>query len=321
MNFLKPASIYRLKSVIKSHEKEQNLKKRKIKDILHFPLSFICCFGWNLFKSKEQEKYKNNLSIVSIFKNESEYLKEWIEYHKLIGVTKFYLYNNESTDDYLTVLKPYIQNGIVELIDMPGKARQMDAYNDCLNKHKNDTKYLAVIDVDEFVFSKNYDIPKLLNSFFLKHKKAAGLTINWMIFGSSNKEKKENDFVINRFKYRSKDDFEKNKHIKTIVNPRRTLGFENPHYACYLEGFKAYDINGKIINGPLNDNTSTTEIIRINHYFTKSREEFLIKRNRGYADQNGIRDLKQFNEHDKNDVYDDTMNKYIEKIKETYEKL
>lgn len=315
MNFLKPASIYRLKSVIKSHEKEDNLKVRKFKDILHFPLAFICCIGWNLFKSKEKENYENELSICSIFKNESEYLKEWIEYHRLVGVTKFYLYNNDSTDDYLAVLKPYIENKIVELIDIHGKARQMDAYNDCLNKHKNDTKYLIIIDIDEFVFSENHEIPKLVKSLFDKNKKVGGITINWMLFGSSNLEKKEEGLVIDRFKYRAYDNFEKNKLIKTIVNPRRTLGFENPHYACYLEGYKAYDANGKIVKGPVNNNINTVKKIRINHYFTKSKEEFIIKRNRGFADQEGIRDLKEFDEHNKNDIYDDTMKKYVEKLK------
>lgn len=319
MNCLKPASIYRLKSVIKMHSHENNLKKRKIKDILHFPISFICSIVFNLFKDKEKEKYDNNLAIVAIFKNEGEYLKEWIEYHRIIGVTKFYLYNNESTDNYKAVLKPYIENNIVELTDMPGKARQMDAYNDCINKHKNDTKFLAVLDLDEFIFTKNNNALEIINSFFLSNKKAGGLTINWMIFGSSNKEKKEDGFVIERFKYRANDNFNKNQHIKSIVNPRRVLGFENPHYACYLEGFKGYDINGKIVSGALNDDFSSLDTIRINHYFTKSKEEFIAKRNRGYADQNGLRDLKQFEEHDKNDIYDDSMNYYIQKLK-TYEK-
>lgn len=321
MNFLKPASIYRLKSVIKSHKKIENLQARKICDFLHFPIAFISCIGWNLFKSKEKEEHDNEFSIVSIFKNESRYLKEWIEYHKLIGATKFYLYNNNSTDDYLAVLKPYIENNLVEIINMPGIARQMNAYNDCINKYRNTTKFLAILDIDEFIYSENKDFLSLLNSFFSKYKKAGGLAINWMIYGSSNKEKKENDLVLNRFKYHAQDNFEKNKHIKTIVNPRRVLGFQNPHYACYHEGYKAYDINGKIISEALNNDFSSLKTIRINHYFTKSKEEFLIMRNRGYADQNGLRDLKQFEEHDKNDIYDDSMNYYVEKIKENYEKL
>ena len=32
------------------------------------------------------------LSIVAISKNEAPYIKEWIEYHKLVGVERFYFY-------------------------------------------------------------------------------------------------------------------------------------------------------------------------------------------------------------------------------------
>ena len=41
---------------------------------------------------------KYYFSICAIFKDESLSIKEWIEYHKLIGVEHFYLYNNNSTD-------------------------------------------------------------------------------------------------------------------------------------------------------------------------------------------------------------------------------
>ena len=36
---------------------------------------------------------KHQLSICAIFKNEAKFLKEWIEYHRLVGVDHFYLYD------------------------------------------------------------------------------------------------------------------------------------------------------------------------------------------------------------------------------------
>ena len=43
-----------------------------------------------------------DLSVCAIFKDEASYLKEWIEYHKLVGVQHFYLYENENeSDDFL----------------------------------------------------------------------------------------------------------------------------------------------------------------------------------------------------------------------------
>ena len=61
------------------------------------------------------------LSIATIFRNEAPYLKEWIEYHLMMGVDHFYLYNNMSEDNYLEVLNPYIEHDIVTLVDWPNQ--------------------------------------------------------------------------------------------------------------------------------------------------------------------------------------------------------
>ena len=58
-----------------------------------------------------------SLYVCAIFKNETPYLKEWIEFHRIVGVEKFILYQNNSVDDYRYVLDPYVAEGIVELID------------------------------------------------------------------------------------------------------------------------------------------------------------------------------------------------------------
>jgi hypothetical protein len=53
-----------------------------------------------------------------MFKDEAPWLKEWISYHhNILGVEHFYLYNNDSSDDYREVLRPWIDQHIVELID------------------------------------------------------------------------------------------------------------------------------------------------------------------------------------------------------------
>ncbi len=55
----------------------------------------------------KENKYSYYLSIGAIFNDEADYLKEWIEYHRLAGpVEHFYLYNNNSQDHYLDVLQP-----------------------------------------------------------------------------------------------------------------------------------------------------------------------------------------------------------------------
>lgn len=67
----------------------------------------------------QEEVKKHCLSICSLFTNEEKYLAEWLEYHLLIGVEHFYLYNNESDDEFEKVLEPYIKDEVVTLINWP----------------------------------------------------------------------------------------------------------------------------------------------------------------------------------------------------------
>ena len=44
------------------------------------------------------------LSICAIYRDEAFYLREWLEFHRLVGVERFFLYHNLSIDDHLSVL-------------------------------------------------------------------------------------------------------------------------------------------------------------------------------------------------------------------------
>lgn len=113
---------------------------------------------------------KYQLSVCALFKNEAPYLKEWIEYHRLVGVDHFYLYNNESRDQFLQVLFPYIREGIVTLVHWPDRmpnvegeqsshwalSTQVPAYEHALKvRAEKETKWVAFLDIDEFLVPVN----------------------------------------------------------------------------------------------------------------------------------------------------------------------
>lgn len=43
-----------------------------------------------------------------MFKNETVYLQEWLEFHRSISVQKFYLCNHQSADHFEPVLEPNV---------------------------------------------------------------------------------------------------------------------------------------------------------------------------------------------------------------------
>jgi hypothetical protein len=56
------------------------------------------------------------LSIGAVFRDEDDFLAEWIEFHLCLGVEHFFLYNHFSaTDQHEEILRPYIVAGLVTL--------------------------------------------------------------------------------------------------------------------------------------------------------------------------------------------------------------
>lgn len=265
-------------------------------------------------------KFQYYLAISCIVKNEAEYMPEWLEYHLLNGVEKFYIYDNGSTDNIKEILTPYIKLGIVDYQYFPGVAMQMPAYKDCVEKHKNDTFWLAVIDIDEFIVpDDNNSIIGAIKPF----EEYAGIVLQWLVYGDSGIKQKEQGLVIERFKSHGllsvKDEM-----CKTIINPRKidvkTLHIPSIVLDDYLVnsvGEKANLIsNSRLSNG-------TYDNLHINHYIFKSYEEFMVKKSKGDAlstktprfNNNEQEWDKAYLEHNHNDIKNDPMmDKYISKI-------
>jgi len=255
-------------------------------------------------------KFRYYLSVVAIVKDEAPYFKEWIEYHRLVGVEKFYIYDNESSDDTREVLRPYIDAGIVEYTFYPGDKMQNSSYMDAVSKHKLDTKWLAVIDLDEFIVPVETDtIPEFLRSL---PQDVSQLLIGWMIYGSSGHKTKPDGLVIENYKYRGSDDA--SVYGKPIVNPRMVANIFNTHFFNTVN--KTVDEDGAVELCRPNRSMPKRKI-RINHYPVKSHEEFLSKARRGdvASGRSHTKDENYFKGYDKNEIYDPIMDKYVGRLK------
>jgi len=249
------------------------------------------------------------LSICAIFQNEAPYLNEWIEYHYERGVEHFWLYNNNSNDDYEKILDNWISKDIVELIQWPSIQYennffnfcfkvQLDAYNDAINRSKNVSKWIAFIDVDEFIVPiEFYYITDLLEH---EYPNSSGLCVNWQCYGTSNVNKCKR--ILNELVYKMRWDHEFNKFSKCIVNPNHVSHFINPHYCTFIPPYCAIDSH----HNKCDECPSYVSIdkIRLNHYWTRD-EDFLfnvkIPRNCKWGDN--LDDiLKRVNQ--MNEVYD-----------------
>ena len=258
--------------------------------------------------SVDKNLFLYDLAVVSIMKNEDPYVKEWLDYHLLAGVNHFFIYDNESEDNFKEVLQPYIDAGLVTYIFYPGIVRQIQAFNAAVRDYKFFCRYMTFIDADEFIFPHSKPtIIEVVDDVLADNSKAAALGINWILYGSNNLEKADyNVGVLDRF---TAHDSNVNVQIKTIADPRKIDFLANPHFAIYFNGYSAVEENGKSFEGPFNEE-KTADKISINHYHTKSREEYEKKTALLRSDILCKRTMDQFEDHDKNDIQDDGILKY-----------
>ena len=262
--------------------------------------------------------FENQIGIVCPIKNESRYISEWLDYHYRIGVDKFYLYNNDSedTEELEKILEPWIQNQIVAYEKFSGRAAQNFVYNLAIKNYRFDCRYMAFIDSDEFIFMKTgQTLLEYLNEFFSHAVNIGGLAVNWKIFGSNGHEKYSPELVTERFTRRAPDDYNHHKsNVKLIVNPRHVDYFIGPHSAQFRMGCSNYDENFEEVLDVKNSKNPMKQI-QINHYYTKSMEEFIQKRNRGRADNGALYTRLDFELDDRNDVEDTELRDFYRELR------
>lgn len=264
-------------------------------------------------QKEKQKSFKHELAIVAIAKNEGPYIKEWIEYHRLFGITKFYFYDNESEDNTFDIVKPYIDSNLLSYSFIKGKAKRLEAYNDAIARYKHECRYMAFIDLDEYIrpIIPYKPIADIVNERIEKYGKgASGIGINWVVYGSSNFDKIPKGLITKKFNHRGKNTEPINEYIKTICNPRRVSYYISPHYPLYKKGAYSVNENGDERLYVWFCDKREYKHIRINHYYTKSKEEFVRKKARGLGDRIGTYKDDQFEKYDLNEIEDNSMSAY-----------
>lgn len=263
---------------------ENNWKHKLIKS--HYWLNAVL-YGIKLsFINVHPIEKKYKVSICAIFKNEAPYLKEWLEFNHLVGVEHFYMYNNNSEDEYWRVLAPFVEKGWVTLTEWPYDQKQMECYKDCIKNYASETKWMGFIDIDEFIIPKSTDnIYEYLQPF---EKNRGSINIYWRLYGSSGRIDRDmtglvtEDFTVCWPKYCDIG--------KCFYNTAFDFNPESNRNGClhhsFWANYKGKDIPPVNIFGHVcvgNRNVSDTDVfpIQINHYFTKSYKEYAMKRTKG----------------------------------------
>ena len=248
----------------------------------------------NNFKKYEHSIIKeNNISnnirvcICTLGKEENNYIQEFVDYYYKIGVDKIFLYDNNDLEgeNFENVINFYINKGFVELLNWRGtKKTQYIILDDCYSKNKNNFDWILFYDIDEYIHLKNYtNIKAYLNE--NRFKNCQKIYLNWVIHTDNNLFYYDNRTLHERFpevelsaKLNKKGIVHRAKiivkgHIPNDLSWRQLASIK-------YKGCNGYGEEAKLINRTYMNN-SDFENYYIDHYYSKSVEEFINKINKG----------------------------------------
>ena len=135
------------------------------------------------------------LAVSVSYKYDLPNLLEFVEYHRMVGVQRIYLCNNdEDPAPTLEILKPYIESGLVvhnHTASMwPGiRNRQASAHNFVLGLARTDgVRWLSMLDMDEFLYPVTKDS---VTEVLMGYEDVGAIQVNYACFGSSQHTKKQ----------------------------------------------------------------------------------------------------------------------------------
>ncbi len=265
--------------------------------------TFLRDIRWRI---RHRDRRETTLAICAIFRDEAPYLAEWLAFHHLMGVERFYLYNNRSADDWEPVVRPYVDAGLVVLVDWPAvaPAAQFTAYRHCLLTTRGHVRHLAFLDIDEFLFSPSGDS---LANVIGRFDRAPGFAIRWHVYGTSDLHDRPSGLLIENFLRRAADDHDLAQYGKPIVMPGRTFTHvTSPHVLFHPSRARPWRTQPTPMAKP---GDGLDNLLRINHYYAKSVSEAYQRWERGAITRtdNHVRLLYQRTDPSLNEVEDPVL--------------
>ena len=276
------------------------------------------------------------LSVCAMFRDEAPYLREWITFHLDRGVEHFFLYDHGSSDGASETLRPFVERGQVTLHrwDIAEKiAAQKAAYDHCLAHYRERSRWIAFIDLDEFLFSPKGQLAEQLRAY----EQHAGVFVFWQCYGSSGHSEPPPGPVTDSYLHRARSTWRRNQRGKSIVDPRRAVRAIGPHHFALADGgelvteaghplrFRRIAPFAKLLSLLLSRwwayapvvaysgyaidlSLVETSVLRINHYVVKSRAEYLQKMQKNNLTKRWKKYTPHyFRYHDRNEVLDPVL--------------
>lgn len=264
------------------------------------------------------------VGVVSIQKNRAPWLHEWVAFHHLAGVSRFYVYAHNCSDGSHEVLKRL--SGAYDLqafaLDTTEDRVQLKAYQHAYQTFGHECDWLAFIDGDEFLFpTAAPSIGDALAEY--DHLRTSAIGVYWVCFGSSGHVREPAGLVTQNYRRRPPLEFADNRHVKSIVRGRQASRV-GPNAHLFDTPWGTQDELGRPVTFGLTNHEPSWSRLRINHYVTQSWQYFKqVKQTSGAADAGAtyVRPDAWWRKHDRNEVIDDSMGPWLAPLRREMARL
>jgi len=214
-------------------------------------------------------------------------LREWAAYHLTLGFEHLFVYDNESRVPVAVTLGDFVASGQITVFTVRGRFKQCNVvYPDVVERCRGRVRWVAFMDADEFLLPHHVDDIRLYLSGM---ERFSGVGVNWQIFGDNDHVDRPAGLLIENYTRRGAVDYAENEHVKSIVNPAEVLWPVNPHAFHLRDSRRMVDGDGRPYPPHFKHrhafrNPPAVSQIQINHYYTRSLEDFRRKQDRGGGD-------------------------------------
>lgn len=244
---------------------------------------------------------RHGVAIAAIIKNEGAYIEEWLRFHVAVGVRHFYLYDDGSVDESISIVRRTLSPENVTIFPWHGRLTdvsvgklinmQIVAFAHAILNFGSAYRWMAFNDVDEFLLPRHgATIEEALEG----AQGFPNISLPWHMFGTSGHEKRPRGPMVMNYHLRARDPLSRRKNasnFKCIVDPCEVSEVSVHHFETRSHGDLTANDVGKVTTrrGRKRPEFYSARYLQLNHYYSKSREELNAKLNRGSVSVNDLR--------------------------------
>jgi hypothetical protein len=242
---------------------------------------------------------RSAIAIPFVVKGETDILGEWLEHNLDLGIDYFIVYDDASPPETLEIIREKLSTDQYSIIPWTMKVAleascqsihpQVLAFAHAILNFRDRFRHLAFIDPDEFIVPKNHlTLDEGLES--LDH--FPNISLPWHMFGRSGHMQRPKGDVGTNFLQRQRQilTYDGTCQFKCIVDPFTVSMVSVHRFETHEYGdLTINDLGVRAKNSKrLDKGFISSKNLQLNHYYTRSNEELLLKIARGQNEDRKI---------------------------------